>query len=1366
MNSILSKTTTFITLCLLFSINSLLGQNDPTNYILYLQSGKELVDENFEDFLQKEKIKKKEIVNGHYYRIIQFYDIPSTAQQEEMKRAGLKFINYFPSKAFLIGIPEKLNKSYFINKNIRAIVPFQAGAKIDRSLKEEPFGDWAVQGQNIEVVLNFYNNLPLQLIEEKLRIEGYKIIEGNEYMKLVYVQIPKTDIQKVAAMPFVSYLELKSDPGQPEDTRGRSLHRVNVIDSEYAGGRKYDGSGVSILVRDDGFVGPHIDFKGRINQDVGGDGQIHHADGVAGIFGGAGNLDPNNRGMAAGSEMYVLDYQANFLDNTLPLHLNEGVMVTNSSYSNGCNAGYTTITQTVDKQMFDNQNLLHVFSAGNSNNQDCDYGAGNQWGNITGGHKQGKNAIATANLNEDATLAGSSSRGPAHDGRIKPDISANGRNQISTDPFNTYAPFGGTSAAAPGVAGVSAQLYHAYKELNGGALPPSGLIKATLMNTANDLGNIGPDYRFGWGHLNAYRAVRLLEDARYEVGMIADGDNNTHTLTLPSGVTQVRVMVYWMEKEAFPGTSKALINDLDMIVTSPDGTTKMPWVLDPTPDPNTLNAPATNGEDHLNNVEQVLFDNPMAGDYTIDISGFEVPLGPQEYFLLYEIVTDEITVTYPIGGEGFEPNEPERLRWDAFGTAGQFEIDYTNDDGATWNNITTVAGNQRMFLWLPPTDITGQARIRVTNNLTNAFDESDANFSIFRIPKNLTVTTFCPNYMTVTWDPIADATGYDIFLLGEKFMDSVGTSITNTFDIPMSNPLEEQWFSVRAIGANGLRSERAIAVRYNDGLLNCVLDDDLSANVLLNPNVTSVVKCEPTSEFVSIQVENTGVNPQDSVSFSYQFDNNPVVTENYEGVIQPGEIISYEFSAPIDFLNSGNVILKTWVTIPNDDVFFNDTITRNILLNLGEVAILPPAIIEDFDANNFPPEDWFISNIDGDLTWQTAEVTNINDNESRAAVVYNYLYDEPGERDELFTVPLDLSNVPNPVLTFDLAYARKSNNCSDTLLVEVYTNCGETLASVIYEKFDTELTTTSFKPFNWDPSGINDWRQEAILLDGFVGDTILVKIVNINGNCNNLFVDNINIANYAIPESSFIVNPQEACVGEFLDFESTSAGVLLQHTWKFGSGAIPFNISTAVGPHQIQYFTSGMKEVRLITANPLGADTAYFTVNVLDDPTVDFSSEIEGLGYRFTNESEDATSFLWDFGDNQTSTEENPLHYYANPGNYTVKLNASNICSDDFALQNISVTVTDVEDLGKNIKVQILPNPNDGIFNLEIEDDQSRELNVTIFDLQGKNLGEWNLHSEVGKTFFPINKKELSQGVYLLKVENEIGVRTLKLVVQ
>lgn len=220
------------------------------------------------------------------------------------------------------------------------------------------------------------------------------------------------------------------------------------------------------MCRDDGIVGPHIDFQGRIdNSQASGTGGTH-GDGVSGIMVGAGNLNPSMRGMAANANLYVVNYESEFLDAPTVGLLNSGaVQITNSSYSNGCNDGYTTATQNVDTQIHDIPTLLHVFSAGNSNGSNCGYGAGSQWGNITGGHKQGKNAIATANVYFDGNLVSSSSRGPAHDGRIKPDIAANGQNQNSTDEGNTYQQFGGTSGAAPGIAGISAQLYELYADI-------------------------------------------------------------------------------------------------------------------------------------------------------------------------------------------------------------------------------------------------------------------------------------------------------------------------------------------------------------------------------------------------------------------------------------------------------------------------------------------------------------------------------------------------------------------------------------------------------------------------------------------------------------------------------------------------------------------------------------------------------------------------------------------------------------------------------------------------------------------------------------------------------------------------------------
>jgi len=116
--------------------------------------------------------------------------------------------------------------------------------------------------------------------------------------------------------------------------------------------------------------------------------------------------------MAAGATIYVVDYVPSHLDTATTSLINNGtVQITNSSYSNGCNTGYTTITETVDQQMTDLPNVLHVYSAGNSNHINCNYGAGAQWGNITGGHKQGKNVITVANVYADGSLVSTSSRG-------------------------------------------------------------------------------------------------------------------------------------------------------------------------------------------------------------------------------------------------------------------------------------------------------------------------------------------------------------------------------------------------------------------------------------------------------------------------------------------------------------------------------------------------------------------------------------------------------------------------------------------------------------------------------------------------------------------------------------------------------------------------------------------------------------------------------------------------------------------------------------------------------------------------------------------------------------------------------------------
>ncbi|MEM9822229.1 MAG: S8 family serine peptidase [Bacteroidota bacterium] len=801
----------FICLCLWSTTTR--AQHD-----LLLKSGTIVPAENLQNFIAQAQIEEKEIFEGHFYRLLQFQSLPDIEKHERIAQTGIQLLEYLPHLTYLAAIPADLDLSTLAELEVRSILDYDQNFKLDNNLVELPYGDWAIHGDKIGAILKYHNNLEEAQVLTRMAADGIQLVQTNHINNFLYVHLNPEDLDAIAQLPYIAYLSLEDAPGEPEDVLGRSLHRANTLDTGFPGGRQYTGEGINIMVRDDGRVGPHIDFQGRNLGPVTNDNGTH-GDGVAGIMCGAGNLDPRNRGMAAGSDMFVLNYVANFLDQTLPLHISDDVLVTNSSYSNGCNVGYTNTTATVDQQMNDNPTFLHVFSAGNSNNLDCGYGAGDQWGNITGGHKQGKNVIATANVFSDGSLVNSSSRGPAHDGRIKPDIAAHGQGHVSTNPNNTYAPFGGTSGAAPGIAGITAQLHQAYRELNGGETADAALLKAVLMNSASDYGNIGPDFRFGWGIVNAYRAVLTLEEDRHFTGAVAPNETQTHSIEIPEGVRQVKIMTYWREREANTNVAKALINNLDTRVTF-GGETHLPWVLDPTPNPITLDMPAGKGVDDLNNVEQVAIDNPAAGTYTLEVSGTELPFGTHDYIVVYEFETAQPTVIYPIGGEGLVPGETARIHWDAFGNDGNFMLDYSVDGGSTWTPIGEANADQRMRNWNVPDEFTGEARVRVTRGMES--DRSDANFSITRLPTGLNFAAAWEDVITLEWTGVEGVLGYEIFVLGEKYMDPVGVSMETTFEYTTTDIMQVHWFAVRAIGDNGIISRRTNAVQFVGGLINCI----------------------------------------------------------------------------------------------------------------------------------------------------------------------------------------------------------------------------------------------------------------------------------------------------------------------------------------------------------------------------------------------------------------------------------------------------------------------------------------------------------------------------------------------------------------
>ncbi len=305
---------------------------------------------------------------------------------------------------------------------------------------------------------------------------------------------------------------------------------------------------------------------------------------------------------------------------------------------------YTSGSEDADTVMWNHPDYLLVFAAGNN-------GGGS---NTVDSPSTAKSVLSVGSTEHGAGanfISSFSSRGPTDDGRIKPSItivgssvmSANNDGSINTDNCDDQS-MSGTSMAAPGAAGLAALVRQYYSDgwypsgtgtPSDAFTPSAALLRASLVNSGEQMtgeGNI-PNNTQGWGRILLDNVLYFAGDGRKlwleddTVGFASSGASLDYQINVASNLEPLEVTLAWTDYPSTPAASPNLVNDLDLSLSGPNGTFLG----------NVFSAgqSTTGGSaDRLNTLENVLLTLPTPGLWTITVTSYAVPDGPQPFALV------------------------------------------------------------------------------------------------------------------------------------------------------------------------------------------------------------------------------------------------------------------------------------------------------------------------------------------------------------------------------------------------------------------------------------------------------------------------------------------------------------------------------------------------------------------------------------------------------------------------------------------------------------------------------------------------------------------------------------------------------------
>lgn len=411
-----------------------------------------------------------------------------------------------------------------------------------------------------------------------------------------------------------------------------------------------------------------------------------------------------------------------------------------------------------------------------------------------------------------ASVSSFSSWGPTDDGRIKPDVVANGDSVYSSISSSdvAYAYYNGTSMASPNACGSAALLIQQHAQLFPGQGMRSSTLKGLLIHTADDLGNAGPDYKTGWGLVNVKASADLIADhdanplkQRIIENQVSTAvQTRTHSFVW-DGVSPIRATLCWTDPagtSTFTSDDRTpkLRNNLNMTLSGPGGSTHLPFVMPfvGTWTQASMDLPATTGINQTDNVEQIRVAAPAAGTYQIQItySGSLVN-NNQNYSLIVSGAANQTTPPpdAPTGLVATPGNSSISLAWNTSVGATGYYVKRSLTSGGPYSVIGNPSSNS--FTDTPVTNgVTYHYVVSALNSYGESTDSAQASAQPAATPSSLSLVS-SPGGSGDYGDPVIltatvnqpGATGTITFLRGSTVLGTAALQVSGQASLTLTS---------------------------------------------------------------------------------------------------------------------------------------------------------------------------------------------------------------------------------------------------------------------------------------------------------------------------------------------------------------------------------------------------------------------------------------------------------------------------------------------------------------------------------------------------------------------------------------------------